>query len=87
MEYAYIVFSSSTSANRLKRLAAREQIRHAVIVQAPTALSVRGCTYAIKTDLKTLPLLTALANDYGISYSAVYHELTDRRGRKAYHKL
>lgn len=87
METAFIVFSSSTTASRLKKLAAQEQIRDVAITQSPKAISQNGCTYSVKCGIKTLPALLALAKRYHLSHGHVYREIIDIQGRKTYQKL
>lgn len=87
MEYALITFSSSTTANRLKRLAAGEQLRNVTLTQTPRAISLNGCTYSVKCPLNSLSALMQLAEHYHIKHGYIYRESLDAAGRKFYQKL
>lgn len=87
MTSALVVFSSSTTANRLKRLAASENLRGVGLMQAPGAISRNGCNYALRCPAEILPTLLALAEKYGIRHGLVYRELTDYEGRKFYQQM
>ncbi len=87
MTSTLVVFSSSTTANRLKRLAASEQLHGVGLMQAPGAISRNGCTYALRCPADVLPALLALAERYNIKHGFVYRELTDYEGRKFYQQI
>ena len=87
MQTAIIVFSSSTTASRLKRLASSARLGEVSLTQAPKAVSLNGCTYALKVSSDTLPALLELAAKYQIQHGAVYREAKDREGRKIYQPL
>ena len=84
MTSAIVVFSSSTTANRLKRLASAEQLRGVGLIQAPRALSQNGCTYALRFPAEVLTPLLSLAERYQVNHGQVYLELLDKEGRKFY---
>lgn len=87
MGTALIAFSSSTSANRLKRLAAQERLFGVSLTQTPKSLSQNGCTYSLRFDMNLLPSVLALADKNQISHGQVYRETTDQTGRKSYQKM
>ncbi len=87
MSQALLTFSSSTTANRLKKLAANEALRGISFVQTPKALSQSGCTYSLRVPMGSLPALLELAARFGIRHGQVYRELQDSSGRKLYEKL
>ncbi len=87
METALIAFSSSTSANRLKKLATKEQISPLSLTQTPKSISQNGCTYSIKCSMHVLPALLQLAENYHIKHGNVYREMIDGGGRRFYQKL
>ncbi|MGN1059435.1 MAG: putative Se/S carrier-like protein [Clostridia bacterium] len=87
MEAALIAFSSSTTANRLKKLAAREQLHGVTMIQTPKAISQNGCTYSIKCPMGTLSALLQLSEAYQIKHGHIYKESTDEEGRKFYQKI
>lgn len=82
-----VVFSSSTTTNRLKRLAFAEGLRGVGLTQAPRAISQSGCSYALRCPADTLPALLALADRYQIKHGHVYRELIDKEGRKLYQQI
>lgn len=79
-----IVFSSSTTANRLKKLAFKNQIKGVSIVQTPKAISKDGCTYSLRCSAGQVSELTALADEYGIRYNKIYREYLGMDGLKSY---
>lgn len=84
MGYALIVFSSSTTASRLKRLAALKGIRGVNIIQTPKSISKNGCTYALRCPGSELFALKALAEEYGLGILTLYREILGTDGRKTY---
>ncbi len=87
MQTAIIVFSSSTTASRLKRLATSARLGDVSLTQAPKAVSQNGCTYGLKAPIDTLPALLDLAAKYQINHGKIYRETKDREGRKIYYPL
>lgn len=87
MEAALIAFSSSTSANRLKKLAEKEQLYKVTITQTPRSISQNGCTYSVKCPMSHVAALLKLAEEYHIKHGQVYRETLDAEGRKFYQKL
>ena len=84
MGYALMVFSSSTTASRLKRLAFRSRLRGVDLIQTPKAISENGCTYSIRCPVRELAALRALADEYGLRYGKIFREMSDEFGRKGY---
>lgn len=84
MGYVLMVFSSSTTASRLKRLAFRSQMRSVSMLQTPKAISENGCTYSIRCSAGELTDLKRLADEYGLRYLKIYRELTGASGTKSY---
>ncbi|MBR5235971.1 MAG: DUF3343 domain-containing protein [Clostridia bacterium] len=87
METALIAFSSSTTANRLRKLAVSEGLSNVTLLQTPKSISHNGCTYSVKCSLHILPTLLDLADAYNIKHGNVYREVVDTAGRKFYQKL
>ncbi len=87
MQTALIVFSSSTTASRLKRLALLAQLGDVTMTQSPKSVSQNGCTYALRVSMNQLSSVLELANRYDIKHGSVYREAKDREGRKVYHEL
>ncbi|MBQ2696180.1 MAG: DUF3343 domain-containing protein [Clostridia bacterium] len=87
MGTALVVFSSSTTASRLKKLAMNEQLRGVTMTQSPKSVSQNGCTYALRCPMNILPSLLSLADLYHVKHGQVYREWIDREGRKRYEQL
>ena len=87
MGQALMTFSSSTTANRLKKLAAAEGVGGVFLMQAPRSVSQYGCSYCLRFSQSNLPALLEIADQYHVNYRQVYKELTDETGRKMYQKL
>lgn len=84
MGYVLMLFSSSTTANRLKRLAFRSNLREVSMIQTPKLISQNGCTYSLRCPVSTISELRQLADEYGLKYSKVYRELVGPNGIKSY---
>ncbi|MBE7022730.1 MAG: DUF3343 domain-containing protein [Ruminococcaceae bacterium] len=87
MGYAWIVFSSSTSAGRLKKLALTRQLRGVRMLQTPRAISQNGCTYALFCAMDVLPQLLSLAQQYNIRHGKVYKEHIDEDGKRFFQEI
>ena len=84
---ALVVFSSSTTASRLKRLAVSRGLKGVTMTQSPRALSQNGCTYALRCPFDVLPTLLELADVYHVKHGHVYKEMIDKEGRKLYQEM
>ncbi len=84
MGYALMVFSSSTTASRLKRLAFRAQLRDVNLIQTPKIISKNGCTYSVRCKVSELAALKSMADEYGLRYLKIYREITGTNGTKSY---
>ena len=84
MGYAIIVFSSSTAASRLKRLASRGGINSVSVIQTPKSVSENGCSYSVRCPNGMLSVLKSLADEYGLNYTKIYRELIGASGLKSY---
>lgn len=62
----YLVFSSATSAQRLKKLLESEKIG-STMVHTPKAISQGGCGYSLIISEKHLYKAVRLAEKYGIT--------------------
>ncbi|MBR6729189.1 MAG: DUF3343 domain-containing protein [Clostridia bacterium] len=87
MGNAWIVFASSTSAGRLKKLAFKNGLQQVKLLQTPKEISQNGCTYALYCSGETLPALLALAQEYKIRYGHVYRESGGREGSRQFQRL
>ncbi len=84
MGYAIIVFSSSTTASRLKRLATRGGINSVSVIQTPKSVSENGCSYSVRCPNSIISVLKSLADEYGLNYTKIYRELIGASGVKSY---
>jgi len=87
MDFAIIAFSSSTAANRLKKLALERNFYGVTIQQTPRALSQNGCSYSIRCPISTLTGLLGLADSYGVTHGYVNRESVDAAGRTFYQRM
>lgn len=87
MGYALMVFSSSTTASRLKRTATRNGMTDVDIVQTPKMISMNGCSYSVRTKLSNLSALKQLAQEYGLQSAGIYRETIGIDGRKSYEMM
>jgi len=87
MQNCWIVFASSTSAGRLKRLAFSSGLMDVKIVQAPKAISQNGCTYALTFSAASLSHIVELATDYKIRHGFIYEEQADANGNRYFKRI
>lgn len=87
MQNCWIVFASSTSAGRLKRLALSSGLSDVKIVQAPKTISQNGCTYALTFSPGSLAHLLELADSYKIRHGFVYQEQNDANGNRYFKRI
>lgn len=87
MGYALIVFSSSTTASRLKRMAFRDGIKDVGMIQTPKIISVNGCTYSVRARVSDLEQLRQTAEEYGLKYIRIYREIIGTDGQKSYEQI
>ena len=81
-----LIFSSSTTAGRLKRIAAKSGYAPVNLVQTPKSISENGCSYALKVSGAHLSALKALAEEYGLKVNGIYRELMGTDGLKSYER-
>jgi len=83
----WIVFASSTTAGRLKRLAQSAGLTAVKIAQAPKTISQNGCTYALTCPASVLPEVLELATTYGINHGYIYKEQIRPNGERYFERL
>ena len=81
-----LIFSSSTTAGRLKRIAAKSGYAPVNLVQTPRMISENGCSYALKVSGSHLSAVKALAEEYGLRINSIYRELVGTDGTKSYER-
>lgn len=86
MKYCLITFFSRTQASRLVSHARREGYACS-LMQTPKTLSAGGCTVAVRVLRRDLRALAAIIHQNGISYSRVFAEMADDRGRRYYEEI
>ncbi len=72
MEKVLIVFSSSTSAGRIKQILERKYAIHSKIVQTPAALALSGCSYSLEMNEKYLHTAWNLVKSTDLSSKGVF---------------
>ena len=86
MEYGIAVCTSITTAQRVKRLAVKEQIKGVSLMQLPASLAVKGCNYSIRSQYCDFQKLCKLCGKHSLTIKATYLE-TLEQGKKVYHRL
>lgn len=86
MKYCLITFFSRTQASRLVSHARREGYACS-LMQTPKALSYGGCTVAVRVLRRDLRAFATIIAKNSISYSRVFVETADERGRKDYEEI
>lgn len=86
MQYVLIVFSSSTMANRIRKLAMQEGLRDLRVIQTPKSLSA-GCSYALRCPASSIDAVRAVADEYGADARRVYAEYQGEGGIRTYEAL
>ena len=87
MQTALIVFSSSVSGSRLKKLTFNANFKDVRITQTPSSIKTAGCSYALRVNTRDLKDILAIAHRYNIHYSAVYKEDYDVSGTPVYTRI
>lgn len=83
MDDVFLIFSSSTTANRIRKLAAREGIRGLRVAQTPKVLSA-GCSYCLRCPAASLEAVCGIAEEYGASTDRRFREVIGEDGKKTY---
>lgn len=86
MKSCLMTFQSQTQATRLRSVAKRMRIEIGM-VQTPKEISYGGCSYALRFERRDAANLLALCEEYHISYSRIFLELTDVGGRRHYEEM
>lgn len=79
MNRVLAVYSSVTTASRLKRLLEREGFT-ADIIQVPRCLSVNGCTHGIRIDRMAIPRLLELTEALQVRVKGIYEQANTQDG-------
>ncbi len=73
MSQIIVLYSSATTANRLKNALSREGVS-ASVMQTPKGLSKGGCSYCLRIGQSALPRLRELTHKMDVKIKAVYME-------------
>ena len=84
MEYAIVVYSSVTVANRAKKLLLT-QTGYAGVIQIPAELGIKGCNYSVRCYMEDLSRLMQISHENNLKIRAVFRETTVE-GQKVYEK-
>ena len=82
MEYGIIVYSSTTTTNRAKRLS-EKKVKSLRVFQLPSAVGIKGCNYSLRCEYHELDILKNISNEYKLNIKAIFKETTEN-GSKVY---
>jgi len=85
MKNAWIIYSSITSASRIKKICAQKS-KQCIVHQTPAAMSATGCNYGIRCNQKDLPFVLDLSKELKLTIKGVYIETTNETGEVEYEK-
>ena len=85
MKYAWIIYSSITSASRIKQ-ACSQRSKQCLVHQTPAAMSSTGCHYGIRCNQKDLPFVLDLSRELKLTIKGIYIESTNETGEVGYVK-
>ncbi len=74
MNYILVVFTSVTTANRLKSLIQKKYAIESTLVQTPKVIAAKGCGYALKMEEKHTDTVWKIITDSGLSSKGIYTE-------------
>ena|GEM_PF-1356853 len=82
MEYGIIVYSSTTTTNRAKRLS-EKNVHSLRVFQLPSSVGIKGCNYSLRCEYQELALLKSISEEYSLNIKAIFKETTEN-GSKVY---
>jgi hypothetical protein len=85
MKYAWIIYSSITSASRIKKVCTQNS-KNCSVRQTPSAMSESGCNYGIRCIQKDLPYILNISKELKLTIKGVYIETTKETGEVEYEK-
>jgi Protein of unknown function (DUF3343). len=85
MKYAWIIYSSITSASRIKKACAQKS-KTCSVRQTPSAMSASGCNYGIRCNQKDLPFVLDLSKKLELTIKGIYIETNNDTGEVEYEK-
>ncbi len=80
MDYALIVFNSVSASNRAKRIA-KKAVSYAAVVQLPSDLGIRGCSYALRIKRSDYDTIKSLMGEYGLEIKSEFLEKNTDSGK------
>ena len=85
MDYGVVVYSSTTTTNRAKKIA-ESKIPSLRVFQLPTNIGLKGCNYSLRCEYSALELLRSISTQYDLKIKAVFRE-SMKDGKKVYDRL
>lgn len=85
MEYIFVVFDSLSVTNRAKRLAKKASLSP-VVVQLPSDLGIRGCSYGLRIKPNDYNFILNIANEYDLTIKTAFIQ-KNIDGRSVYNEL
>ena len=85
MDYALVVFNSVTVSNRAKKVV-KKLIDYASVVQLPSSLGIRGCSYGLRIKKSDYNTVLDIAHEYELQIRAAFIE-KNIDGQKVYEKI
>ncbi len=82
----YIIVGSSTTAERLKKVAEKLVGFPAYVVHTPFAIRQGGCSYSVRIDDRALNDVKRIASDNYISVKGIYIEKKEN-GERVYYDV
>lgn len=82
LDYGIMVYSSTTTTNRAKKLA-EKRIRSLKVFQIPTSVGIKGCNYSLRCEFQEFDELRKISEEYGLNIKAMIKE-TVQDGQKIY---
>lgn len=85
MEYAWIIYTSVTFAERVKR-ECRQKLKHCSVRQTPSSISQSGCSYGVRCYIKDLPVIFDISHELQLKIKGVYVEEKNQAGEVIYNE-
>lgn len=82
----YILIGSITSAVRLSRVIEKNTGTPALVLHTPSQIKKGGCSYCVKSDIKSVDTVYSLAASAGVNIKNIYKEKLENGG-KVYHDI
>ena len=80
----YIVTGSITSAIRLSRVIEKYNGTPAFVLNTPAQIKSGGCSYSVKSNIKSVDTVYSLASQAGVKIKNIYEEKQENGGKVFY---